>query len=105
MEPHLLDFIIISAIFGFILVQLNPLAEFRQEKLLGQSSLYPKKFLITQNNASAAIDPVSETVTPLSYCSVYWTIPKIKNADGGWDSIDGFYDAENPPQSSLDAVY
>lgn len=26
----------------------------------------------------------------------YWLIPKEKNPTGGWDSIDGFWDAESP---------
>lgn len=26
----------------------------------------------------------------------YWIIPKEKRPDGGWDSIDGFWDAETP---------
>lgn len=26
----------------------------------------------------------------------YWIVPKKKRPDGGWDSIDGFWNAESP---------
>lgn len=36
------------------------------------------------------------TSTVLPDRRVYWTIPRIKNPRGGWDSIDGWHDASAP---------
>ena len=51
---------------------------------------------VTDAAEALPINVAGEPATKMKERRVFWTIPREKNPDGGYDSITGWYDAVSP---------
>jgi hypothetical protein len=95
--PWILGAAVMLLLFAFFIAPALGKSKNKQE-LLSNASLSPNvPMLIDHNEPAVSVTSSSDPeVTKLSYCTTYWTVPKEKNPNGGWDSIDGFWDAVDP---------
>lgn len=93
--PWLLGAGLLILVFAFfILPSLS--SNNKQELVGGVAHSKDTPMLIDHSDPAVSVTTSDPETTKLSYCTTYWTVPKQKNADGGWDSIDGFWDAVDP---------